>query len=170
VRRCEEPPSGPTSRHCCLCPPKSRRLGVRGQRITGLPTSGDRRNVRPTALSPDQRWHSLLLFVLVVGDPHEPTMLRSLAGLRRQCLRRGWLYGHWPFPHHPVLGGRRRSVLLFFTAGVLGHLAASSTVGSTPAGWSIPGASDTYTEHRSMSPICNETNVNSSNQETTVFT
>jgi hypothetical protein len=34
------------------------------------------------------------------------------------------------------------------------HRAALSTGGSTPAGWSIPGASDTYTVHRSISPIC----------------
>jgi hypothetical protein len=120
VRRREEPPPSPTSRRCCLCPPTSRRLGVRGWRITGHPTSGDRRNVRPTARSPDQRWRSLLLFVLVVSDPHEPTTLRSLAGLHRQCLCRGWPYGHWPFSRHPVLGGRCRSVLLFFAAGVLG--------------------------------------------------
>jgi len=120
VRYCEEPPPGPTSRRCCLCPPKSRRLGVRGRRITGHPTSGDQRDVRPTARSSDQRWRSLLLFVLVVGDPHEAAMLRSLAGLHRQCLRRGWLCGHWPFPRHPVLGGQRWSVLVFFVAGVLG--------------------------------------------------
>ena len=37
------------------------------------------------------------------------------------------------------------------------HRAALSAGGSTPAGWSIPGASDTYTVHRSISPICNTT-------------
>ena len=100
-------------------PPKSCRLGVWDRRITGLPTSGDRHNVRPTARSPDQRWRSLLLSVIVVGDPHKPTMLRSLAGLRWQCLCRGWPYHHWPFPRHPVLGGRSRAALFFLTADVL---------------------------------------------------
>ena len=146
MRRCEEPPPGPTSRHCCIYPPKPHWLGVRGGRITGHVTSGGRRNVRPAARFPDQRGRNLLLFVVVVGDPHEPATLRSMAGLHRQCLRRGWLRGHWPLPRHPVLGGRRRSV----------YRAASSTAGSTPAGWSISGANDTYTEHRSISPICIE--------------
>ena len=35
------------------------------------------------------------------------------------------------------------------------HRAPSPAGGSTLAGWSIPGASDTYTEHRSTSPIWN---------------
>ena len=43
-----------------------------------------------------------------------------------------------------------------------GHRGVSPSDGSIPAGWSIPGASDTYTEHRSISPICNRTNDKSS--------
>ena len=35
------------------------------------------------------------------------------------------------------------------------HRTVSSSGGSSPAGFSIPGASDTYTVHRSTSPICN---------------
>jgi len=37
------------------------------------------------------------------------------------------------------------------------HRATLCAGGSTLAGWSTPGASDTYTEHRSISPICNTT-------------
>ena len=40
--------------------------------------------------------------------------------------------------------------------------------GSTPAGWSIPGASDTYTMHRSISPIC-DTKATSHQPKATVF-
>ena len=116
VCRCEEPPPGPTSRRC---PSKSGRLGVRGRRITGHPTSIDRCDVRPTARPLDQRRSNFILFFLVVGDPHEPATLWGLAGLRRQRLHSGWLYGYRPLPRYPVLSGRRGAILFLLTAGVL---------------------------------------------------
>ena len=119
VRRCEEPPPGPTSHRRRLCLSKSRRLCVWGRRVTVHLTSSDRHDVWMTAWPSDQRGCSLLLLVLVIGDPNEPTMLWSLAGLRRQCLHRGWIHCHWPFPRHPVLGGRGRAALFFLTASVL---------------------------------------------------
>ena len=48
------------------------------------------------------------------------------------------------------------------------HPAALTAGGSTPAGWSIPGASDTYTAHRSISPIYN-TKATSHQSKATVF-
>ena len=63
--------------------------------------------------------------------------------------------GLFPTTLSSVVGASRfwsSSLLVYWR-----HRAASSTGGSTPAGWSIPGASDTYTKHRSISPICNTT-------------
>ena len=119
VCRCEKPPPGPTSRRRRPCLSKTRRLGVWGRRITGHLTSSGRCNVWTTTRPSDQRGCSLLLLIIVVGDPNEPTMLRSLAGLCRQRFRRRWIHHNWPFPRHPVLGGRGGAVLFFLTAGVL---------------------------------------------------
>ena len=115
---CEEPPPGPTSRRCRPCPSNTRWLGVWGRRVTGHPTSASWCNVWATAQLSDQRGGSLLL-VIVVGDPHELTMLQGLAGLRWQCFCRRWIHNYWPFPRHPILGGRGRTVLFLLTAGVL---------------------------------------------------
>ena len=151
MRRREEPSPGPPSRSCRFCTSKSYWLDVRGRRIIGYPTSTDRRDVRMDARSSDKR-SSLVLFVLIIGNPHEPAMLRGLAGLRRYFLRRGWLHSYWPFPSCPVFSSRSSSLLVYWR-----HRATSSAGGTTPAGWSIPGASDIYTEHRSVSPICSTT-------------
>jgi len=60
--------------------------------------------------------------------------------------------GLFPVTLSLVVGAGRAcsSSLLVYRA----HRAASSSGGSSPAGFSIPGASDTYTVHRSTSPIC----------------
>ena len=58
--------------------------------------------------------------------------------------------GLFPATLSSVVGmGRAWSSLLVYRV----HRASSSG-GSSPAGFSIPGASDTYTVHRSTSPIC----------------
>ena len=118
VRRCEEPPPGPTGR--CRRPRlyDTRRLDVWGRRVAGHLTSGDRRNVWTTAQPPDQR-RRVLLLVIVIGDLDKPTTLRRLAALRQQRLRKGRIRHQWPFPRHSVLGGRGETVLLFLAAGVL---------------------------------------------------
>ena len=117
--RREEPSPGPPSHRCRFCPSKTYRLDVRGRRITGYPTSVDRRDVRADAQSLDQGWSSLVVFVAVIDDPHEPVTLWGVAGLRRHCFRGGWLYGHWPLPGHPVICGRCSAALVFIVAGVL---------------------------------------------------
>jgi len=75
MRRCEEPPPGPTGR--CSRPRlyDTCRLDVWGRRVAGHLTSGDRRNIRTTAWPPDQRRCGLLLLLVVIGDPNEPTAL-----------------------------------------------------------------------------------------------
>ena len=63
--------------------------------------------------------------------------------------------GLFPATLSSMVGAGRRcssSLLVYWR-----HQAALLAGGSTPTGWSIPGASDTYTEHRSRSPICNTT-------------
>ena len=75
VRRREEPSPGPPSYRCRFCSSKTHRLDVRGRRITGYPTSVDRRVVGAAPWSPDQGRSSLVLFVAVVDDPHEPVAL-----------------------------------------------------------------------------------------------
>ena len=117
--RREEPSPGPPSRRCRFCLSKSYWLSMRGRRIAGYPTSADRRDVRTAARSSDQRWRNLVLFVLVVGNPYQPTTLWGLPGPRRHCLCGGWLHSHQPLPCHPVFSGRCWSGLAFFATGVL---------------------------------------------------
>ena len=119
MRRCKDPPPGPTGRRCRLCHPKTRRLGVRGRGVTSRPVASDRRDVRTTARPSDQRGRGLLFLVVVVGDPDEPTTLWSLAALCWQHLCRGRIHRQWPFPRYPILGGRGGAVLLLLTVGVL---------------------------------------------------
>ena len=148
--RCGEPPPDSTGR--CLRPRlhDARRLDVRSRRVTGHPTSGGRRNVQTTARPPDQRRHGLLLLVVVVGDPDEPTALWRLAAL---CGEGSAANGLFPATLSSVVGARWvcSSSLLVYRV----HRTTSSSGGSSPAGFSIPGACDTYTVHRSTSPICN---------------
>ena len=155
--RCKEPSRGPPSRRCRFYLSMSYWLGVWGKRIAGYPTSADWRNDRMAARTSDQRWRSLILFVFVVGNPHEPAALRGFTGL---C----WIasvgdgstaIGLFPATPSSAVGAGRvwpSSLLVYWR-----HRAASSAEGSTPVGWCIPGASDTYTKHRSISPICNTT-------------
>jgi len=168
VRRHEEPSPVPPSHRCRLCSSKTYRLDVRGRRITGYPTCVDRRDVRAAPRSPDHRWSSLILLAIVVDDPHKPATLGGMAGRalahqriygcsRWNCFRGGWLQGIGLFPAtlSSVVGAGwlwSSSLLVYWR-----HRAALSVGGSTPAGWSISGASDTYTEHRSISPFCNTT-------------
>jgi len=119
VRRCVEPPPGPPSRCCYLCPSKSCRLDMRGRRITGHSTSVGRRDVGPTAWSSGQRRSSLVLYVFVIDDPYKSATFWGRAGIRRQCFRLEWLHSHRPLPRHPIFSGRRGAVLFFLTAGVL---------------------------------------------------
>ena len=119
MRRCKNPPPDPTDRCCSLCRPKTRRLGVRGRGVTSRPIASGRRDVRTTARLSDQRGRDLLFLVVVICDPNEPTTLWSLAALRWQRLRGGWIHRQWPFPRYPVLGGRGGAVLFLLTAGVL---------------------------------------------------
>ena len=124
VCHCEEPPPGPTSRRRHSCLSKTRRLGMWGRRVTGHPTSSGCRDVWTTARPLDQIGCSVLLLLVIAGDSNEPTTLRSLAGLRRQRLHRRWIHRHWPFPRHPVLGGRGRVVLFLLTTSVLRTLSS----------------------------------------------
>ena len=165
MRRCEEPSPGPPSRRCRFYSSKTHRLDVRGRRITGYPTSVDRRDVRAAVRSPDQGWSRLVLFIVVVDNPNKPTTLGGMAS-RALAHQRVWSRPRWncfhgdgstamglfPATLSSVVGAGRlwsSSLLVYW-----GHRAALSAGGSTPAGWSIPGASDTYTEHQSISPIC----------------
>jgi len=118
VRCCEEPSPSPTSRRRCPCLSNMRRLGVWCRRVAGHPTSSGRRNVRTTTRPSNQRWHRLLLLV-VVSDPDKSTTFRHLAALCRQRLRRGRIHCQWSFPRYPVLGGRGGTVLLLLAASVL---------------------------------------------------
>ena len=74
VRRCVEPSLGPPS-HCRrLSFSKTHWLDVRRKRVTGYPNSVDRRDVGAAPWSPDQGRSSLVLFIAVVDDPHEPAV------------------------------------------------------------------------------------------------
>ena len=84
VRRRKDPSPSRPSRRCRFSSSKPYRLDVRGRRITGYPTSVDRRDVRAAARSPDQGRSSLVLFIVVVDDPHQPTTLGA------------WLDEPWP--------------------------------------------------------------------------
>ena len=119
MRRRKDPPPGPTGCRCRLCRPKTRRLGVRGRGVTSRSIASDRRDVRTTARPSDQRGGGLLFLVVIIGDPDEPTVLRCLAALRRQRLRRGRIRHQWPFPRYSILGGWDGTVLLLLAAGVL---------------------------------------------------
>ena len=117
--RREETSPGPLSFRCRFCLSMSYWLGVRDRRIAGYLTSAEWRDDRTAARSPDQRWSSLVLFILIVGNPHEPSALWGLAGLRWHYLHGGWLHSHRPFPRHPVFSGRCWSGLAFFATSVL---------------------------------------------------
>ena len=130
VRRREEPSPGPPSLRCRFCSSKTYRLDMRDRRITSYPTRVDWRDVRAAAWSPDQGRSSLVLFVVVVDDPHKPAMLGGMAGRalahrrvcnhpRWNCFRGGWLHSHWPLPRHPVFCGRCWMALVLVAAGVL---------------------------------------------------
>ena len=130
VRRCEEPSPGPPSCSRCFCSSETHWLDVCGRRVTGYPTSVDRRDVGAAPWSPDQGRSSLILFIAVVDDPHEPAAFWGLAGRalphqriysrpRWVCFRGGWLHSHWPLLCHSVLDGRCWSALVFIAAGVL---------------------------------------------------
>ena len=128
MRRCEKPSPGPPSRRCRFCS-RTYRLGVHGRRITGYPTSVDRRNIRTAARPSNQGRSSLVLFIVVVDDPHKPATLVGMAGRalahrsvynrpRWNCFSGGWLHSHWPLPSHSIICGRRWTALVLVAAGV----------------------------------------------------
>ena len=130
VRCREEPSPSPPSRRCCFCPSRTYCLDVRGRRVPGYPTSVARRDIRAAMWSPDQGRGRLVLFVIVVDNPHKPVTLGGMAGRalahRRVCSRprwncfcRGWLHSHWPLPGHSVIHGRCWTALVLVAAGVL---------------------------------------------------
>ena len=119
MRHREEPSPSPPDRRCRFCPSKAYRLGVRGRRIPGYPTSVDWHDVRAATRSSDQGRSSLVLFVPVVDDPHESATLLGLASLCRHYLCGGWLHSHWPLPRRSVFYGWGWSALVLFAASVL---------------------------------------------------
>ena len=130
MRRCKEPSPGPTSCRCCFCSSRTYWLDVRRRRVHDYPTSVARRDVRAAAWSPDQGQGRLVLFIIVVDNPHKPTTLGGMAGRtfahrrvcsrpRWNCFRRGWLHSHWPLPSHSIIRGRCWTALVLLVAGVL---------------------------------------------------
>ena len=130
MRRCEEPSPGPPSSHGRFCSSRTYRLDVRGRWVPDYPISIDRRDVRATAWSPDQGRGRLVLFVVVVDNPHKPATLGGMAGRalahrrvrsrsRWNCFRGGWLHSHRPFPSYSVICGRRWTALVLVATGVL---------------------------------------------------
>jgi len=145
---CGEPPPDPTG--WCLRP---RLYDARCRRVAGQPISGGRRYIQTTARPLDQGRRGLLLLVVIGGDPDESTTLWRLTALRQQRFRRGGVCCERLFP--ATLSSVVRAGW-FCSSSLLGyraHRAASPSDGSTPAGFSMPGASDTNTAHRSTSPI-----------------
>ena len=105
--RRKDPPPGPAGRRCRLGRSKTSWLDVRSRRVTGHPVASGRRDIRATAWPPDQGRHGLLLLLLVViSDPNEPTVFRRLAALRRQRFRRRRIRRQWPFRRHSIFGGQ----------------------------------------------------------------
>jgi len=113
MRRREEPSPGPPSRRGRFCSSRTYWLDVRGRRVADYPISIDRRDVKATAWSPDQGRGRLILYVVVVDNPHKPATLGGMAGRalahRRvrsrscwNCFRGGWLHSHRPFPSYSI--------------------------------------------------------------------
>ena len=151
--RREEPSPGPPSCCCCFCSSRMYRLDVRGRRVlVSRPASLDATSGRLCGL-----WTK--------DGAISSASLSSLTILTSRQRLEAWLVEPWPIESCAAIPAGIASVedgsiviglFLATLSSMVGagrlwcssllvywkHRAASSASGSTPAGWSIPGASD----------------------------